>query len=86
MRARLIVVLVVALALSDGGCMDLTSSGRQRAAQMRQVRRVKAARLERQKERMAFPKLPPPAAPSEPVITVTLGPDPLAVSDDSAGQ
>jgi len=79
-------LLVVLIALADGGCSYLTSNGRQQAAYARYVRRSSYTRVKMQKKFRSHQKILSPQIQSEPTVTATSGPESVTAGADAASQ
>ena len=78
-------LLVVFLALADGGCSYLTSSGRQQAAYARYVRRSSYTRVKMQKKFHSHKRIPSPEV-SDPTVTTSSGPQSMTAGTEAISQ
>src|SRR6476660_2171534 len=81
---KIVPLLLVALALTDGGCSYLTKSGRQQAAYARYIRHSSYNRMKLQRKLSSSPKIQPPKMESEPTVAASTGPESVTASADSA--
>jgi hypothetical protein len=79
-------LLVVLIALGDGGCSYLTSSGRQQAAYARYVRRSSYAHAKMQKKFRSHVKIQSPEIQSEPTVTARSGPESVTAGTGTVSQ
>jgi hypothetical protein len=77
-------VLVVLLALMDGGCSYLTKSGRQQVAYARYIRHSSYNRMKLQRKLSSSPKIQPPKMENDPTLATSTGPESVTASADSA--
>ncbi len=86
MKKISIFLFIALLALADGGCSYLTTSGRRQAAYARYVRHSSYTRVKMQKKFSSSPKIQPPQMASEPTIATSSGPQSVTASAESVSQ
>jgi hypothetical protein len=80
MKKNALFLVVVIVALSDGGCSYLTSNGRHQAAYARYIRHSSYNRVKLQRKLSSSPKIQPPRMESEPTIATSTGPESVSAS------